>query len=95
MTEADKTRMLEALLVGVPKDTAAYRELEELCAKDVQMLEPIFDEILRRELLAFTEFIVGNMVKDGFLGVVHLAIPQLRLATQERFLEQRKKGVGT
>jgi hypothetical protein len=53
MTQGDRERLLNALLVGVPAEPAGqYRELYELCSRDVDTLEPIIDEIVCRERMA-------------------------------------------
>jgi hypothetical protein len=61
----DKTRMLDVLLAGVPRHTPLGSELEGMCLAELDKLEPLFDAILRRELLGFSEFLFTNMVMAG------------------------------
>lgn len=50
MTQGDRERMLNALLRGVPAEPARiYQELEQMCTGDLDVLEPIIDEIVVRE----------------------------------------------
>jgi hypothetical protein len=74
VTQADKQRMLDALLEGVSLEQLGerpYRELEALCLHDLDTLEPIFDDILHRELLAFAKFVVGEVLTEEGLEAVH------------------------
>ena len=81
MTQADKQRILDALLEGVSLEQLGerpYRELEAFCLHDLDTLEPIFDDILHRELLAFTKFIVGEVLTEEGLKAVHRRFHEVR-----------------
>jgi hypothetical protein len=62
MKAEDKQRMLNRLLLGVPTDTVARRELEKVQLEDLDAIEPIIDEVIRREVKRFGEHIFHNVL---------------------------------
>lgn len=54
--------MLNRLLLGVPDGTVAHRELEKMLLSDLNSIEPIFDEIQRREVLRFGQHLFRNVL---------------------------------
>jgi len=64
MTQQDKQRMLDRLLVGVPTGSFAHQELEKMLLKDLDAIEPIFDAILERELKTCVAIFVSVISPD-------------------------------
>lgn len=70
MNEDDKQLLLSAMLKGIPKGTAVYRELEELSLKELDDIEPIFHQILERVLKECIAIIAESMTEAQRLSVL-------------------------
>lgn len=84
ITPGDRERLLRAL-VGVPAGKLPpriHKELEEQCANDLAAIEPIFEEILTREMLRFAKFVIGDVLTEEGLRGIH-----------KRFLETKQEQV--
>lgn len=64
MTQEDKQRLLDELLKGVPAGTVAHRELQSLCLSELDKIEPIFDDILERNLRECISIIARAMTEQ-------------------------------
>lgn len=65
----DRQLLLSKMLEGVPPGTDAYRELEEMCVRDLEEIEPILDKIIERELKCCIALIAESMTQEQRLLV--------------------------
>jgi hypothetical protein len=82
MNQDDKQRLLDRQMQGIAKGTAAYRQVEEMCIGELDDLEPIFDQIVEREL------------KDCIALIAKFMTPEERLSLSRRLNECAGRGSG-
>jgi hypothetical protein len=62
MNQDDKNEMLYRLLRGVPEGTFARRELEKMHLEDLDAIEPMIDDLVRREVKRFGEHLFKRVL---------------------------------
>lgn len=62
MKPADKQRLLNRFLIGVPKGTVAHRQLEQMWSSELDAIAPLIDEIVKREVKRFGEHVFHNVL---------------------------------
>jgi hypothetical protein len=63
MNQDDKQLLLNEMLKGVPKDTAVYRELEQMSLRDLDELEPLIDQLVDRSVRECIAIIAESMTE--------------------------------
>jgi hypothetical protein len=66
----DRQRLLAEMMKGVPAGTAAHKELEEMCIRDLEALEPLIDQIIERELKDCVAIVAKFMTETERLSIL-------------------------
>jgi len=62
MNQDDKTHLLNRLMRGVPEGTFAHLELAKMHLDDLDAIEPLIDDLVKRHVRKFGEHIFHNVL---------------------------------